>query len=179
MLLRLSVLTTRRTGETHNYKTGDRAWLSTRPTTYGSQKDAESWHYISPFKVLQHINDVTYKLELMSQLPSPLLSCLYALKHSLQIPLQKAFPPQPPAPLDIEGELAYTVKEILDSQSWEVKLQYLIDWEGYRPEERWWVVALGVLDPLMCQKFHAWHPSCPCTEPRGRHRRKLTLRVVL
>ncbi|XP_058623902.1 chromobox protein homolog 7-like [Onychostoma macrolepis] len=73
-----------------------------------------------------------------------------------------------PLPLIQEDGTIYTVNKILDSRRCGGLLEYLVDWEGYGPEEWSWVPRDDILDPTLLEAFHSTHPDRP--GPRGRGR---------
>ena len=78
----------------------------------------------------------------------------------------------PPLPLLLEEGPVYAIREILDSRRRRGRLEYLIDWEGYGPEERAWVPRDDIMDPAFLAAYHQEHPHRPAPRARGKPRRR-------
>jgi uncharacterized protein YicC (UPF0701 family) len=64
--------------------------------------------------------------------------------------------------VEVEGELEYEVKEILDSKISRGKLKYLMEWEGYEPDERSWESAENIQNTVeIITEFHQYYPNRP------------------
>lgn len=117
--------------------------------------------YACPFKVLRQITLVTYHLKLPrhSRIGKPVWSG----------PLDEDSPTSvPPDPGDIDGQPAYTVNRLLRSRCLLGGFQYLVDWEGYGPEEQPWVLAWDILDPqLIWDLICTYSPSISHRLGRG------------
>ncbi len=161
------------------YQPGQWVWLSTRDLRLRLPCRKLSPRYVGPFKISRQITPVSFRLELPAN---------YRVSPTFHVSLLKpaggprgtseeGAEPQTPPPILVDGEEAYRVHELLDSRRQGGTLQYLVDWEGFGPEERSWVNSGDILDPTLTEEFHRLHPEKPAPRPRGRPRRRLPPRV--
>lgn len=166
----------RRRLRTPIYQPGQKVWLSTRNIRLRLPCRKLNPRFIGPFPIERQLNEVTYRLKLPRQ---------YRISPSFHVSLLKPFiepvspcpsdDPSvdvPPPPVPVEDEPIYGIRTILDSRRRGPRLEYLIDWEDYGPEERCWVLRDDVLDPTLLSLFHEEHPDRPAPRGRGRPRRR-------
>ncbi len=127
------------------------------PGTSGCACPARS-SVLDSLTIIRQINPVTYQLQLPSQYNSHSSFHVSLLKpyHSpVSVSTEPGPTEEPPLPLMQEDGAIYTVNEILDSRRRSGLLEYLVDWEGYGPEERSWVTRIDILDPTLLETFHS------------------------
>ena len=148
---------------------GDKVFLLSKniKTTRPTRKLAEP--YLSPFEVIDRIGSNSIRLRLPHE-----LRLIHPVFHVSQIePLvPNRFPdrqPPPPEPIEIDSELEYELREILDSKydlrCWATcELFYYVQWIGYEgtDEEFQWTAATNLThaDELI-EEFHKRYPAKP------------------
>ncbi len=161
------------------YTPGQWVWLSTKDLRLRLPCKKLSPRYVGPFKILRQISPVSFRLELPANYRISATFHVSLLKPAggPRGEMEEGARSQTPLPFLVDGEEAYRVHELLDSRRRGGTLQYLVDWEGFGPEERSWVNAGDILDPTLTEEFHRTHPEKPAPRPRGRPRRHLLPRV--
>lgn len=134
-------------------------WLDSRniKTTRPSQKLAH--RRLGPYKIIERIGKVAYRLEL-----PPDLQSIHPVFHVSLLTPAYSNPNVsiPPGPVIINNEEEFEVSEILDSKQIRRKVKYLVAWKGYGPEHNSWL-PIENLDncPSMLADFHSRYPSKP------------------
>ncbi len=157
------------------YHPGDRVWLSTRDIRLRLPCKKLSPRYIGPFKIQRQINEITYQLQLPPRYRIHPTFHVSVLKPCSSLTPDQHEPDEPPPPEILDQPSVYQVRNIMESRRWGGRLEYLVDWEGYEPEEQSWVARDDILDPILLQEFHRNHPNLPA--PRGRGRPRLRVRA--
>ncbi|KAL0149072.1 hypothetical protein M9458_055687 [Cirrhinus mrigala] len=150
-------------------------WLSTRDLRLRLPCRKLSPRYVGPFQIIKQITPVSFRLKLPSEYrisPTFHVSLLKPADSPEGVEILDETVSQGPPPNIIDGEEVYQVKAILDSRRRRGHLQYLVDWEGFGPEERSWVPATDILDPSLTADFHSSHPDRPAPRGRGRPRHR-------
>lgn len=155
-----------------SFRVGDKVWLSAKNLKTQVPSVKLGPKYLGPFQILAQVNAVTFRLKLPDSMR------IHPVFHvSLLKPFhENSFPGRvlpPPPPVVVEGEEEFIVEGIIDSRIYRNKLQYLVKWEGYGPEENSWEPAEHVHAPRLVQEFHQRFPlkpgpKTPCGRPGRR-----------
>jgi hypothetical protein len=126
--------------DTTKYKEGDQVWLEGRHlcTNQPTAKLTPKRH--GPFKVIQVMSPVNYRLELPTQWSIHDVFHTDLLTPYCETPMHGANYLRPPPDL-VDGVEEYEVEKVLDSRRHGRghKLQYLIKWIGYPDSDNQWV----------------------------------------
>jgi hypothetical protein len=139
-------------------KLNDMVLLSTKNIDLknpGTKKLLPKW--MGPFKIIQEVNPVAFKLELPAN-----LARLHPVFHaSLLKPYLASGNVQPPPEpvLTDDGDVLFLVDQLLDRrtrmQGRKRVTEYLVKWQGYAPEHNTWELATNIEDPDLIKQFDA------------------------
>jgi len=94
---------------------------------------------LGPFKIIKKVGRSAYQI----QLPTSWNRIHPVFNEVLLTPVDhpqfvQQIKPEPPGPIDMEGEPEYEVEEVVSSRKHGRGIQYLIKWKGYGNEENTW-----------------------------------------
>lgn len=156
----------RRRAPAPSYQVGDRVWLSTRNLNLRVPTPKLAPRFVGPFRVLRRVNPVAYALALP---PGMRISNVFHVSLLKPLVCNRFTSSVPrPRPVQVGNREEYEVSNILDSRLVRGRLQFLVHWRGYGPEERSWVPSADVHAPALLRAFHARFPQKPFLTPRRR-----------
>jgi hypothetical protein len=142
------------------YKEGDLVWLEGKNLRVNQPTAKLAPRRHGPFKVIQVMSAVNYRLELPTQWS------IHPVFHiDLLTPYWETTMHGPnftrPTPELIDGEEEYSIEKILDSRHFgrRWRLQYLVKWEGYPDGDNMWVDKDDVFADDKVREFKSSNPD--------------------
>ncbi|KAI3376926.1 hypothetical protein L3Q82_000016 [Scortum barcoo] len=155
------------------YTLGQKVWLSTKDLPLHVHSKKLTPRFVGPFPVSKIINPVSVQLRLPRSLRVHPTFHVSKLKPVRESPLDPPTKPLPPPKL-VNGGPVYKVKKLLAVCKRGRGRQFLVDWEGYGPEEHSWIPASFIVDNTLIDDFYQSHPE----EPWGNDRKGLNKPAV-
>ncbi|XP_054591065.2 uncharacterized protein [Nothobranchius furzeri] len=145
-------LADRRRRPAPSYAPGQEVWLSSKDIPLKASSRKLSPRFLGPFRILDIPTPSAVRLALP---PSLRVHPVFHVSLVKPVTTSRLCPtPAPPPPARFyKGGLVYSVRRILDSRPRGRGIQYLVDWEGYGPEERSWVPRSFIEDPSLIRDF--------------------------
>ncbi|KAK7929489.1 hypothetical protein WMY93_005884 [Mugilogobius chulae] len=151
-----------------SYQPGQKVWLAAKDIPLKVESKKLAPRFIGPFEVDKIINPTAIRLRLPPSMKIHPTFHVSQLKPFHESPLCPPAEPPPPAQI-IDDHPAFSVRRLVDVRRRGRGFQFLVDWEGYGPEERSWVSRNLILDPALIGEFYRTHPGKPGGPPGGGH----------
>ena len=146
------------------YRVGQRVWLSARDLPLRVESRKLSPRFIGPFQISRVISRSAVRLVLPRSLRVHPTFHVSRIKPVTNCPLSP-LPRPAPLPRLVDGHPTFSVRRLLGVRARGRGFQYLVDWDGYGPEERSWVPARDILDPGLIADFRRRCPGQPGVHP--------------
>jgi hypothetical protein len=143
------------------FKFGRHVWLDTQHLKIKSKSQKLNPKRLGPFKVLDRISDLDYRIELP---PTMDLHNVFHADRLTRATINETYEKLPQTdPIEIDGNFEFEVEKILHSKHnrrYSNGILYLVQWKGYRPGGNTWE---GIKNLKHAKKaitdFHKKHPE--------------------
>jgi hypothetical protein len=143
------------------FNVGNIVWLTAKDIKIHQKTPKLGLQQLGPYKVLERVRDLDYRLELPSYLNLNSVFHVSCLSPWHDNGLHK---PPLPEPVVVQGEEEYKIDSIIDSRVYCRQLQYLICWKGYGEGKNTWEPAKNLAHAKKAiAKFHKENPAAPCS----------------
>ncbi|KAM8945801.1 solute carrier family 2, facilitated glucose transporter member 10 [Pelodytes ibericus] len=143
-----------------SYQVGEKVWLSSAHIKLLGPAKKLNLKYLGPFEIiaLPGPNAVHLRLPPSWRL-HPTFHVSLLKKWHLDTSIGRRPSTSCPTYIDISDE--FEVDSILDSRVRLGRLEYLVEWKGYGPEERSWEPESNIHAPIRVRAFHRRYPDKP------------------
>ena len=114
--------------QSYKYNVGDFVYLNNKNIESIYQSKKLDWKFYRPYKMIEPVDKQAYKLKLLQTIK------IHNVFHVSPLELYDGTHKDntlPPLSINIESEVKYKVKKILNSKSHYGKLQYFVKWIDY------------------------------------------------
>lgn len=146
------------------FQPGDKVFIDASNICTNRLLDKLAHRYLGPYPIAEKVRRHAYRLQLPHSilrlhLVFNVVKLLAAPKDLIQG--RHSEPPLEPALIDKVGNKEYKIEEILDSQMYWRKLQFLVCWKGYGYEEHSWVNKDDIHMQEIINEFYQLNPGAP------------------
>lgn len=129
----------------HNFKVGDKVWLSTKNLKLEAGTTTRKLHpkYCGPFRVLKEITPVSYKLDISEPMKAKRIHDTFHVSLLRPFAEDRFKRTEEPGPsiLFEDGHEEWEVEAILSDKMIRNKKHYLVKWKNYPSHENTWEPA--------------------------------------
>ena len=146
------------------YQPGQRVWLLARDLPLQTSQTSTrklNPRFVGPYTVDRIISPVAVRLDLP---PALKVHPVFHVSQLKPVATSSLSPPEPAPPLPRilpDGDPVWSVRKLLAVRPRGRGFQYLVDWEGFGPEDRSWVPASFLADPSLLDDFYRDNPGAP------------------
>lgn len=149
------------------YEVGQKVWLSSENITTDRPSAKLAAKRLGPFEVRKKISSHAYELALPPSMKNhPVFHISRLTPH-----VPDSIPGRiqvPPPPVVVDDDEEWEVEDILSSKYYYNKLQYLVKWKGYPPDQNTWEPFGNVEHAIdLVNTYHARFPDAAGPSPTG------------